>query len=618
MNNLTDEQLVDTFVLRLSLGPDAGAFLRSLPEDVRSKVIRSFDPRGTKDGNVFGRLQAFARSMLQGPEWSGHYGAVQAPVQEPVAMPEPAPALAPLAPVAYADPGMQPAQDFQEYAWSIGLDENGVRIASMMPQDVRDTVVAEFTPRGTKDGNVLGRLLGFARVVWAQRLGLDPASKQEAAGLLRGLSEEAQARVMAQFDVSGTKDGNILARLQRFATDVANRFGCCGGKGGGQPAMAYTPAPAPVYSPPAPAPVYVPQPVARDYAEHQPQAALSEFVNRMGLDAASASFLQSLPDDVRSVVVSSFNPAGTKDGYVWGRLFGFVRSVWAQRLGLDIGMVSFLKGLPEETQRVVMVKFDPSRTKDGNIAARLESFARSIANSPHQPRQPAFGQPVQQVAPPAQFGAAVVKADAVPNVHAALRDFAQRWGLNEQASAFLRAAPEAVSSVVVASFNANGTKDGNVWGRLFGFVRSVWSQKLGLDNAAFGYVRGLPEDVQMEIITRFAPGQVAAHELLPQLQAVAEEVRHAPQGIIVAPGAPEDPVSFAQRCGLDAEAIAFLLSLSEDVRTVVITDFDPAGTKDGNVFSRLQNFARAVENRRKRMLEAPQSGRNVRPRWGES
>mmetsp|Transcript_31680 Transcript_31680/g.98628 ORF Transcript_31680/g.98628 Transcript_31680/m.98628 type:complete len:622 (+) Transcript_31680:71-1936(+) len=621
MADPADEQAIDSFVLRLGLGPDAGELLRTLPQDVCARVVKGFDPSGTKDGNVFGRLQAFARSMLQhSGERPAAFGAAPVPSQDfGLGGPEPPPW--------HAEPAQQPAQDFEDYAWSIGLDEAGVRIASLLPQDLRDTIVAEFTPRGTKDGNVLGRLLGFARVVWAQRLGLDPVHKQEAASLLRGFPEEAQVRVMAQFDVSRSKDGNILARLHRFAADVASRFGNDrggggGGKGGGAPALAYQPAPAPAYSPPPQQP-RAPALVAPAYAGHaQPYPALADFVARMGLDAASAGFLQALPEEVRSVVLTSFNPAGTKDGNVWGRLFGFVRSVWTQRLGLDAGVAGFLKSLPEETQRIVMVKFDPSRTKDGNIAARLESFARSVASSPHpQPWQPSYAPPAQPAyTPPVQPVAAQVAyaapAEAPKGNQAALHDFAQRWGLNAQATAFIRALPEAVSSVVVASFNANGTKDGNVWGRLFGFVRSVWSQKLGLDNTAFSYVRGLPEEVQMEVIARVAPGRVAPHELMPQLQAATEEARRGPQAPPA--GGPEGLGAFAARCGLDAEAINFMMGLSEEVRAAVVSDFDPAGTKDGNVFSRLQNFARAVEGRRKRMHEGSHGGRGMRPRWGDA
>jgi len=642
------DDVVDTFVLGLGLGPDVGAFLRSLPEDVKLKVIRNFNPRGTKDGNVFGRLQAFARSMLQpmpgrpAPVAAWPCAAEAAPLQPPeqAMQPQPQPQLQ--VPEQQHFAAAAPLADVSQYAQAIGLDETGAHFLAALPQDVRDTIVAEFDPRGTKDGNVLGRLLGFARAVWAQRMGLDTFQRQEAATLLRNLPEEAQARVMTQFDFSGTKDGNVLARLQRFAGDVASRY--TGGWSATTP-MGQMPGAARAL-PAAAQPV--PQQMVPSYGTPATvSTGVAEFVGRLGLDAASASFLYSLPEDVRSVVVTSFNPSGTKDGNVWGRLFGFVRSVWSQRLGLDHSTVEFLKSLPEDTQRVVIVKFDPSRTKDGNIAARLESFARSVASYPHPAaRQPALGPPV--AAPGA--GAAVhhaaswpqqPQAAIPPDPTTALRAFSQRWGLNTQATAFLEALPEAVSAVVVASFNANGTKDGNVWGRLFGFVRSVWAQKLGLDAPAFGCLRGLSEDVQMTVMARFQPQ--SGQDLVSQLQACAEEVLRtenvaqpeeawvdntntntnteqwgAAAAQVAVPQNEQDEMDmFVRRCGLDADAMEFLRGLQPEVKRVVICDFDPGGTKDGNVFGRLQGFVRSIEGRRKRQLDAVQGGRTVRTRWGE-
>lgn len=625
MMGTVDEEAVDTFVLGLNLGPEAGSFLWSLPEEVRAKVIRNFNPRGTKDGNVFGRLQAFAKSMLQTPPGrhtlgSGNVWLTAAENDNHMGHT--------VAPQDHCELGHSAHRELRQYASSIGLDEAGAHFLEALSQDVRDTIISDFDPRGTKDGNVFGRLLGFARAVWAQRLGLDAAQQQEAAVLLRGLPEEAQTRVMTQFDFSGTKDGNILARLQRFANDVASRY-----------APTATVRVASSLAPPIRASV------SASNGPSQLSTAVSEFVVRLGLDSATLAFLQALPEEVRSVVLTSFNPNGTKDGNVWGRLFGFVRSVWAQRLGLDPGTVVFLKGLPEEMQRAVMVKFDPSRTKDGNINARLESFARSFTSQPHPGiRQPAscppVAAPVNMGLAGAHMGSSVGNAKSPPadsstaSTSAMLRDFTQRWGLNKQAASFLETLPEAVSTAVLGSFNANGTKDGNVWGRLFGFVRSVWAQKLGLDNSAFMYVRGLPEDVQMEVMGRFQLNQTAPeHDVLRQLRALADEVlqsgnvgrqEHHPADpgtqvrTLMRADGPVDPQEdvdrFVRRCGLDNEAVGFLHGLSAEVRIAVISDFDPGGTKDGNVFGRLQGFARSVQGRRKRLLDAPQCGRNVRGR----
>jgi len=613
----TDEEAIAHFTAAHGLGYEASTFLQSLPGDVCNKVLRSFNPRGTKDGNVFGRLQAFANSMLLPvPGGFQHQPQVAASPQLGIRPlwtggPHQQQELA----AQELNAGM-PHREFSEYAASIGLDDAGARFLEALPPEVRDTVITDFDPRGTKDGNVFGRVLGFARVVWAQRLGLDKLQQQEASSMLRSLPEEVQARVLTQFDVSGTKDGNILARLQRFANDVASRHAPA--------AIVASRIAAPVRAnlPPANLPATTMAPAA---CGTSPQ--VSDFVARLGLDANCASFLSGLPEEVRTAAVTSFNPSGTKDGNVWGRFFGFLRSVWAQRLGLDGNSIAFLKSLPEETQRVVMLKFDPSRTKDGNVGARLESFARSVAGHPygggswqgapspapvitHTPvRTPGAG------APPLWRGGDPNIISPGPSA-SALNDFAKRWGLNAQATEFLASLPETVIGAILASFNANGTKDGNVWGRLFGFVRSVWAQKLGVDAPAFTHLRGLPEDVQMAVMGKIH--QLGEGDALAQVKAIAEEAANAPEEPWVPADRPMeelggieggDPVeAFVLRCGLDGEALEFLRGLEEEVRVAVISDFNPGGTKDGNIYGRLQGFARSVQGRRKRLAEGAALG----------
>merc|ERR1712012_25035 len=83
--------------------------------------------------------------------------------------------------------------------------------------------------------------------------------------------------------------------------------------------------------------------------------------------------------------------------------------------------------------------------------------------------------------------------------------------------------PESVQSIVLTSFKASGTKDGNVWGRLFGFVRSVWSQRVGLDNQAFGTLRSLPEESQMTIMMCHNGEQESASYVASQIQSFAAE-----------------------------------------------------------------------------------------------
>jgi len=500
---------------------------------------------------------------------------------------------------------------------------------------------------------------------------------------------------MVQFDSSAASwaTGSIMTRLDNFLQEISGQAAL-----GLVPAASTTPASRPfgggrAGSGPPPSSHALPQqahqvqttnlhshswaaPAATLPRQHHvprqlPSGAALEFAERLGLDAGQAAFLEALQEDVLIPVIQSFDPTGTKDGNVWGRLFGFVRSVWAQRLGVyDVG---FMKGLSEESQRVVILKFDPNRQKDGNTATRLERFVSSVAL-----RAAGFGEAgsgtgrghggalhasldsTQQAQCRGGPGlattvhAATARGPAVAPPSSALEVFVMRWGLNWEAAAFLEALPESVLVAVCESFNAHGTKDGNIWGRLFGFVRSIWVQRLNVDTPARNYLFSLPEDAQRLVMMHFDPdistdgggfmGQflAIAEQALPQPaadpQPLVQQTAYVEQDVVQFAQTPQQSVpvvpaddylnggdemlsSFVARCGLDANAMEFLRSLHPDVMATVISDFRPSGTKDGNVFARLQGFTRAVQGRHKRKGPGPWDGgisadRNVRPCLG--
>jgi len=558
---------------------------------------------------------------------------------------------------------------------ALGLDPEATKFVESLPEEIQSVVIKQFDPSGTKDGNVMGRLLGFARSVWAKKLtdGFGASQAKEAVAMIRGYSEEVQGRIIQKFDPSGTKDGNVLARLDRFAFSVFSKLGGAkgksqgkggdygrgddygrggghwdvadrhhGGKAAGRGDPHWHPLP-PVdhhngqrgYPPEQRG--YPPEHRRYDDRGYQPEHrryddrgyppehrgyppdhgyaggnAAAEFCGRMGLHGAEADFLRSLPQEVQDIVFRSFDPKGTKDGNIWGRLFGFVRSVWVQRLGLDTGCVQLIKGLPEEAQRTVMVRFDPSRTKDGNIAARLESFARSVAGSAGAqrhapPASSSWGHPADvrghppayapaQRAPPARWHA--------PPALGPLDAFVRQWDLNAEARAFLGDLPEDVSASVFRGFNAKGTKDGNIWARLFGFVRSVWAKRFDIDKEAVEHLKQMSEDAQMAVMVQFDPDQVIDGDLPTYFQALVDVDQAGWESAAPPSFGPglEGLDAFARHYKLDDEAVSYLESLSPDTLDVVIADFDPGGTKDGNVFGRIQGFARSIENRRKRKL----------------
>merc|ERR1712146_705744 len=104
-----------------------------------------------------------------------------------------------------------------------------------------------------------------------------------------------------------------------------------------------------------------------------------------------------------------------------------------------------------------------------------------------------------------------------------------------------------------------GTKDGNVLGRLRGFARSLAGKQ----------VHGLaPAQPLPSARKRGPPVALQAHE---------QEA---------------DITCFLDNCGLSGsdEAWDTLAPLAADALEVVLQNFDPSGTKDGNVLGRLRGF----------------------------
>eukprot|EP00746_Dinoflagellata_sp_MGD_P157561 gnl/MRDRNA2_/MRDRNA2_86243_c0_seq3.p1 gnl/MRDRNA2_/MRDRNA2_86243_c0~~gnl/MRDRNA2_/MRDRNA2_86243_c0_seq3.p1 ORF type:complete len:579 (+),score=125.88 gnl/MRDRNA2_/MRDRNA2_86243_c0_seq3:238-1737(+) len=75
------DSIIEEFVRRLNLGPRGRNFLTQLPPRIRDIVVAEFNPRGTKDGNVLGRIEGFARSVANRLREQIHTGVGHRPSQ---------------------------------------------------------------------------------------------------------------------------------------------------------------------------------------------------------------------------------------------------------------------------------------------------------------------------------------------------------------------------------------------------------------------------------------------------------------------------------------------------------------------------------------------------------
>merc|ERR1711920_715522 len=113
---------------------------------------------------------------------------------------------------------------------------------------------------------------------------------------------------LAEFDPSGTKDGNVAGRLQGFVKKVLVRSGY---SSRGAPTL-MSPVPVAQYAQ-RPAPAAAPQRRRTQIETVEASATIPDFIERCGLDESSTLFLEGLEEDVLTKVLTEFDPSGTKD-----------------------------------------------------------------------------------------------------------------------------------------------------------------------------------------------------------------------------------------------------------------------------------------------------------------
>lgn len=536
----------------------------------------------------------------------------------------------------------------QEFALHWGLDQNAVTFLDRLPQPVTSAVLSGFDGN-SKDGNVWGRLLAYTRQTWARFLGVD----HETTNLLRNLSEEGQVACLTTFDPTGTKDGNVSRRLQGFLKKViaqgggARPPGALAGHGGVSGALT--------------APWQTPAP------EPEPSLTIAGFLDRCGLDQSAAQLLDGLDEEARQRTFQEFDPSTSKDGNVFGRLEGYLRrfrrpravgnAIWRPhtmdvsmavgarsrsllpvgsptptahipvkvqqetttyakqeyegdgtpdtstinhflfQCGLDASAACLLDGLSEDLLHRVITEFDPTGTKDGNVHGRLEGYVRGLRKR----RASEEGHARNVRTRPAAH--AVVSAFPVGTTahsvaqNPTIANFLESCGLEPSAGQLLEGLSEEALHMVVTEFDPSGTKDGNVQGRLEGFLKRVAMhfRPVGSGSGVVAWQPGMPEAVG------------TWHQ-----SAARTTTSVANRGVSSSCMAADPAIAaFLDHCGLDASAGQLLEGLSEDALQMVFTEFDPSGTKDGNVLGRLEGFLRRVAKKTSTAKQHPRG--NVGP-----
>mmetsp|Transcript_110342 Transcript_110342/g.311241 ORF Transcript_110342/g.311241 Transcript_110342/m.311241 type:complete len:649 (+) Transcript_110342:61-2007(+) len=299
---------------------------------------------------------------------------------------------------------------------------------------------------------------------------------EEALQLLASLPPNVKDAVIYKFDGTGTKDGNVMGRLKGYVASQLRRAGV---------SMLPSPCGGGLIS------------AADD--ETQIQA----FLKRWNLGENAASLLRNVAPDVLSNVLMNFDGSNTKDGNVYGRLQAYlgrrIRGPVVSQLGGAKDPMSLFAADP--------AFLDPNALYDPTFGIDPSAFLDPSLYDPNFLTQ-ALSQATQQPLQLAQLG--LVEPLAI----SAEEMFLQQWGLGEEALSLLESLPVDIRTQVLQGFDGSGTKDGNVLGRLKGYVASQL-RRAGLQ---LGGPVAAPLPPSSSVDTQLQPQQPQQPEQLQQSQ----------------------------------------------------------------------------------------------------
>jgi len=340
---------------------------------------------------------------------------------------------------------------------------------------------------------------------------------------------------------------------------------------------------------------------------------IKEFSEKWGLDEGAVKLLEELDPAVCASVFAEFNPPPDTQN-INARLQSFVKSRargasqstrydvisdFVAAWGLDSVSEALLRGLSSEVLDVVIQEFAP---KPGtlNLSGKLTAFVRNVERRVHE------------------RGYSDRYSNGSYHHHASLDvigRFVTQWGLDPVAEQALRELPASVQESVIGEFDPPpGTA--NPSGKLMAFIRARSSdngasipgrrrhfadriasfiQTWQLDTDAEQLIRSVAPNMQEDLMQSFQPRadtrnysarfQTFARARLAEMNNAGTSRKRAFDDADASGGWSEgsteridgrpDVTEFVHRWGLDDRSENLLLSLSEDVLTQVIAQFQP-------------------------------------------
>lgn len=578
------EAQVQEFALKWSLPPGAMQWLRSLDESVRQVVIAEFAPRRTGVAGVDNRdllkmLYAFGRSINN---------------RRATAMG----AISPSGNAAPIGQASTPEEAIANFAAWWSLDEAAVEWLKQLEPAVRDTVIAEFAPRYETGGEVTRLLFAFARSVqarhtsaasmsdemrqFAHRWNLDNAT----VGWMLQLQPRVRDTVMREF--APRDGGDTAAKLRAFSRSVEAR-----------------------------------QPV-KISNHHDPRC--QQFIDYWKLEDNAIAALESLAPAVQKTVIDQFDPRGGAN--VNAKFIAYARSISArvpvdpnvtvqqpavqmprqktgnmlidsfcQYWGMDNDTVQYLLSLPQSMCTEIINRFDPMPgTQD--INRKLRGFAKSIVGGgvgqyPAAVQQGGGGcagvTVPPRVVPPAGGMGAPQRRD-FSALGSEEEEFCTKWSFPNVPAAveiLYGLAPDVRDKVMREFAPSPRTRD--VFKLFVGFANSL--SRAAADGVPMGDYNSYSASADAD------GGGYTMQQADPLFDTGGQQQ--------------VDPESFADYWQLDEGSRALLRGLSDDVKAVVIAEFDPRGPFH-DIGGKFCSFARAVASRNNGGGAASAGGKGVK------
>jgi len=371
-----------------------------------------------------------------------------------------------------------------------------------------------------------------------------------------------------------------------------------------------------------------------------------EFASRWGLNAGAVQWLYSLEEDICATVIREFAPR-CEGRDVVRMLYGFGRSIAARKATWQQhqAAVAATPGLVQMSVPAPAVAGDNAMLQQPLSALDPTAFSCSAASTDGvtlaatAPGTSNVGTPAHTSCSGTEQPAHLMDASMdrqnmgeLGRSGDSVADFAQYWDLDWSAVQWLLSVEESVRSTIIAEFSPRCEKR-DVHKMLYAFGQSVasrhaanatmseemraFTQRWGLDGCTVGWLLSLAPAVQGVLIREFAPREgtgdsaaklrAFARSVEARVALAAQHQAPAVVGTVVAHGGPRpagpptnvayprDPryEEFVKYWGLEENSRSLLLSLSVDVQTTVIDQFNPRG-EAVNVNGKFIAFARSV------------------------